>query len=59
MAAKPLRCRLGMHAFVSEHPTDERFHGPDNKVCRLCGKHPTDVGGIPPAALGGGGPTGI
>ena len=48
-----------MHAYVNEHPTDERFHGPDNKVCRLCGKQPTDLGGVPPAALGGGGPVGI
>jgi len=57
MATKPLRCRLGVHAYVSEHPADERLQGPGNKVCRLCGRHPTDVGGIPPAAIGGvGGP---
>jgi len=47
MAAKPLRCRLGMHAYVSEHPADERLRAPDNKVCRLCGKH-TDGGILPP-----------
>jgi len=28
---KPLRCRLGMHAYVEEHPADERSHGPDRK----------------------------
>ena len=52
MAAKPLRCRLGMHAYVGEHPTDERLQAPDRKVCRLCGKH--TQGGVPPAILGTG-----
>jgi hypothetical protein len=58
MATKPLRCRFGMHSYVHEHPADERLQGPDDKVCRLCGKHSSGLGGIPPAALGGGGPIG-
>jgi hypothetical protein len=45
-----------MHAYVGEHPVDERLPGPDKKVCRLCGKH-TDMSAFPPGAGGGGGPT--
>jgi len=59
MATKPLRCRLGMHAYVRARPTAERPPGPDNKVCRLCGKHLGDMFGIPPAAIGGGGGPGF
>jgi len=33
-----MRCRVGLHAFVVEHPRDEQPQGPDAKICRLCGK---------------------
>jgi hypothetical protein len=51
MAGKPFRCMVGLHAYVREHPPDERVHGPVGEVCRLCGKH-RGASGIPPAVLG-------
>jgi hypothetical protein len=38
---------MGLHSYVRAHPADERYEGPDQQVCRLCGKgrdvvgHPT------------------
>ena len=58
MVSKPLLCRLGLHSYVQQHPADERSHGPDQKVCRRCGKQMGDLGGLPPGALSGGGPMG-
>ena len=53
MAGKPIRCRVGLHAFVVEHPHDERPQGPDAKVCRLCGKRTgPGVFGLPPVVGG-------
>ena len=50
---KPLRCRLGLHAYVQRHPEDERLRGPDAKVCRRCGKHSDiDTTVIPPGGVG-------
>jgi hypothetical protein len=53
MAEKPIRCRVGLHVFVVEHPHDERSQGPDAKVCRLCGKRTgPGVFGLPPVEGG-------
>ena len=58
---KPLRCRLGMHAYVKEHPAERRSHdvihagfrvSPDREICRLCGKR-RSAEFLPPGALGG------
>jgi len=38
MSGKPVRCRLGWHNYVKQPPADERSHGPNDQVCRLCGK---------------------
>jgi hypothetical protein len=38
MAGKPFPCRVGLHSFVREHPTDERPNEPRGEVCRRCGK---------------------
>lgn len=55
MTGKPLRCRLGLHANVQQRPDDEQLHGPDQKVCRLCGKRSgTPFGAVPPGGVGGG-----
>ncbi|MGY1814345.1 hypothetical protein [Blastococcus sp. SYSU D00820] len=60
MTGKPVRCWLGFHSYVQRRPDDERPRGPDQKVCRLCGKQ-RDVpfGNLPGfgmgAGLGGGG----
>ena len=51
MAGKPLRCRLGLHSYVREHPREEDFRGPGGEVCRLCGKR-RGAPGIPPSVLG-------
>ncbi len=58
MASKPLLCRPGSHSYVQQHPADERSHGPDQEVCRRCGKHMGDLGGLPPGSLSGGGAMG-
>ncbi|SNS86463.1 hypothetical protein SAMN06893096_109116 [Geodermatophilus pulveris] len=34
MTGEPLSCGLGLHAYVRQHPADERPHGPDQEVCR-------------------------
>ena len=53
MTAKPLRCVFGLHSYVAAHPTDERRRpGPDDKVCRRCGKQQKDLFGIPPGVIG-------
>jgi hypothetical protein len=44
-----------MHSYVRAHPADERLQGPDERVCRRCGKRGQDLLGIPSATLGGGG----
>ncbi|MGY1830593.1 hypothetical protein ACI8AA_09220 [Geodermatophilus sp. SYSU D01180] len=49
---KPLLCRLGLHAYVQRHPDDERLRGPDQKVCRRCGKHHDIVNTIVPGGFG-------
>ena len=56
MTEKPLRCRIGLHSYVAEHPADERLRGPGMQVCRRCGKRRDLTSDLPPAALGGGGP---
>ncbi|MGY1771293.1 hypothetical protein [Blastococcus sp. SYSU D00813] len=54
MSSKPLRCRLGFHSYVQRRPDDERSHGPDHKICRLCGKHSgVPYGNVPSAGMGG------
>jgi hypothetical protein len=54
MASKQLRCRMGLHSYVRAHPADERYEGPDQQVCRLCGKRRGTSSDIPPAGLTGG-----
>ena len=60
MASKQLRCRMGLHSYVRAHryvrahPVDERYEGPDQQVCRLCGKRRGKSSDIPPAGLTGG-----
>ena len=49
---KPLLCRIGVHAYVQRHPEDERLRGPDEKVCRRCGKHHDIRNTIVPPGLG-------
>ena len=58
---KPLRCRLGMHAYVKKHPTEPRSRdqvhagfrvSADREVCRLCGKS-RSAEFLPPGLLGG------
>jgi hypothetical protein len=49
-----MRCRLGLHAWVRRHPPNERYKGPDNQVCRLCGKQRGDQD-LPPIVFTGGG----
>jgi hypothetical protein len=51
MTGKPFRCRVGLHAYVREHPPGERIHEPVGEVCRLCGRH-RGASGIPPAVVG-------
>ncbi|MGY1731609.1 hypothetical protein ACI798_08805 [Geodermatophilus sp. SYSU D01045] len=48
---KPLTCLVGLHDWTRRHPPDERYEGPDQQVCRRCGRMrgPWDV---PPAAFG-------
>lgn len=55
MTKKRMRCRLGIHSYVTRHPEGEKTQGPDDKVCRLCGKHSGVPYGNVPA---GGFPTG-
>lgn len=56
MTRKRLRCRLGFHAYVTRHPVDEKPQGPDQKVCRLCGKRTgVPYGSVPAAGIEGGG----
>ena len=46
---------MGFHSYVTRHPEDEKPQGPDDKVCRLCGKQT----GVPYGNLPAGGiPTG-
>jgi hypothetical protein len=34
--SKPLRCRLGLHAYVQERHTDQQLPGPNRQgVCRF------------------------
>ncbi|PRY41148.1 hypothetical protein LY71_11929 [Geodermatophilus tzadiensis] len=50
---KPLLCRLGAHAWVQRHPEDERLRGPDQQVCRRCGRRRQSWDSIvPPGFLG-------
>ena len=53
-ARRPLRCRLGFHAYVQRRPEDERLRGPDHKVCRRCGKRrDLEIDSIvPPGVMG-------
>ena len=56
MTKKRWRCRLGFHSYVARHPEDERPQGPDQKVCRLCGKQTgVPYGNLPAAGIGDGG----
>ncbi|NYJ08889.1 hypothetical protein [Petropleomorpha daqingensis] len=50
---KDVRCRLGIHSWVRRHPPDERYEGPDQKVCRRCGKQ-TRPADVPPGVFGPG-----
>jgi hypothetical protein len=52
MADKPWRCRVGLHAYVREHPPGERLGGAVGEVCRLCGKR-RGAPDIPLPLLGG------
>ena len=54
MANKRLRCRIGVHSYVRAHPADERYQGPDERVCRHCGKRGGTLLDIPAAGLTGG-----
>jgi len=50
---------MGLHSYVRDsyvraHPADERYEGPDQQVCRLCGKRRGTSSDIPPAGLTGG-----
>jgi hypothetical protein len=55
MAQKPLPCRLGVHSYVRRHSEDEQYHGPDQQVCRRCGKtRGVPFADVPPGVLGGG-----
>ncbi|HYO37348.1 MAG TPA: hypothetical protein VER97_14830 [Geodermatophilus sp.] len=50
---KPLACRVGLHAYVQRHSEDERLRGPDDEVCRRCGRplvRATTI--VPPGAIG-------
>jgi hypothetical protein len=52
--SKPLRCRLGLHAYVQERHTDKQLHGPNHQgVCRSCGKR-KDYGERVPLVWAGG-----
>jgi hypothetical protein len=53
MTEKPLRCRLGLHSYVAEHPADERLKGPGMQVCRRCGKRRDLTSDMPPSAFTG------
>jgi hypothetical protein len=56
MARKHVACMLGLHAYVGEHPPDERLRGPGWQVCRRCGKRRNaGSSGVPPAFMGRGG----
>ncbi|MCZ2860153.1 hypothetical protein [Blastococcus sp. VKM Ac-2987] len=55
MTGKPLRCHLGLHSWLSRHPADERYDGPDQKVCRRCGKERGLPFGVVPPGPGGSG----
>jgi hypothetical protein len=54
VTSKPVRCRLGLHAYVRRHPVDERSEGPDHQVCQMCGKQRGPAPDVPPGFLGGG-----
>lgn len=54
MATEPIRCRRGLHSYVTRHPVGERLDGPDHEVCRRCGKEQGSVVDVPPGFLGGG-----
>ena len=53
MTDKPLRCRIGVHSYVAEHPAEERLRGPGMQVCRLCGKRRDLTSDMPPSAFMG------
>ena len=53
MTEKPLRCRLGLHSYVGEHPADELLKGPGMQVCRRCGKRRDLTSDMPPPAFTG------
>jgi hypothetical protein len=53
MTEKPLRCRLGLHSYVAEHPADELLRGPGMQVCRRCGKRRDLTSDMPPSASTG------
>jgi len=60
VTGKPPRCHPGLHSWVPRHPADERYNGPDQKVCRRCGKERgVPFGDVPSGPLGsaGGGMT--
>ncbi|MGY1726049.1 hypothetical protein ACI79J_03665 [Geodermatophilus sp. SYSU D01062] len=40
-----------MHAYVQRHPDDERLRGPDQKVCRRCGRRRDVVNTIIPGGF--------
>ncbi|SNS11660.1 hypothetical protein SAMN04488107_1445 [Geodermatophilus saharensis] len=48
---RSLRCLLGIHDWVRRHPPDERYEGPDRRVCRRCGRQ-TGPWDVPPGAVG-------
>ena len=54
MASKRLRCRIGVHSYVRAHPVDEVYRGPDERVCRACGKRGGTLLDLPAAGLTGG-----
>ncbi|MGY1650792.1 hypothetical protein [Geodermatophilus sp. SYSU D01119] len=53
MSRRPLRCRFGMHSYVRRHPDGERPSGPDDEVCRHCGKQTGAPFGSAPWVLPG------
>ena len=53
MTQKPLRCVLGLHSYVGEHPAEERLRGPGMQVCRRCGKRRDLTSDMPPTAFMG------
>jgi hypothetical protein len=53
MAGRDLRCLVGLHSYVRQHPAGERLAGPARQVCRRCGKNrDLDHANVPPAVFG-------